>query len=316
AGLAFAGLINIWIILASTLVMGIAFGFDLPARAALVPQIVQRRHLSMAIALNTTMFHVGMFIGPVLFAAINAMLDVAWAFALNAVSYFTYVFCLASMRMEETQRESTGLFSDMIEGVRFTLAHRGIMTLLLLGSAVHLLLRPYVDLLPGFSAQVFGQGAEGYATMLSTIGLGALLSGIWLSLRGRMSGLAGIMSFGIPGTATALFVFALTDIFWLGLVCMFLTGFFLMTQAVANQSLVQNAAGPAMRGRVISLSMAIALGLPALGALIQGTIADFTGVQAPVLVAGLLVMGVWLVLRARLQSHAQRLESIDNPEEG
>ncbi len=310
-GLLVAGQVNVAVILVSTLIMGLAFGFDLPARAALVPQIVERRHLSLAIALNTTMFHVGMFVGPALFAALSTTLDIAWAFALNAASYFVYARCLGSIRVPEAGGRGAGLLSEIVEGMRYTLAHKGILTLLLLGSAVHLGLRPYVDLLPGFSAEVFGQGAEGYASMLSAAGLGALLAGIWLSLRGRMDGLGAILLTGVPGTATSLFVFALTDLYWLGLICMFSTGFFLMTQAVASQSLVQNAAEPQVRARVISLSMAIALGFPALGALIEGYIAEFTGVQAPVLVASVLVICVWAWLGPRLRATAPSLESVE-----
>ncbi|MDP6175178.1 MAG: MFS transporter, partial [Rhodospirillales bacterium] len=157
-GLLVAGQVNVAVILVSTLIMGLAFGFDLPARAALVPQIVERRHLSLAIALNTTMFHVGMFVGPALFAALSTTLDIAWAFALNAASYFVYARCLGSIRVPEAGGRGAGLLSEIVEGMRYTLAHKGILTLLLLGSAVHLGLRPYVDLLPGFSAEVFGQG--------------------------------------------------------------------------------------------------------------------------------------------------------------
>ena len=310
----FSDLLSIELLLVQTIVFGCAFGFDLPARSALVPAVVSRGDLPTAIALNTTMFHLGMFAGPALFGLINLHLEIAWAFVINAVSYFFYAFCLTRMRLDEARLGGAGvgaILADLAEGVAYILAKRGILALITLAATVHLLLRPYTDLLPGFSAQVFGLGASGYATFLSTIGAGALLGGVWLVLRGGMGGLTRILLTGVLGTALSLVVFTSSDSFWVAETCMFLSGFFLVCQAVASQSLVQGSIEPALRGRVISVTTAIAIGFPALGALILGQIGDVTGVQAPVLGAALLAIVLWLVLAPRLRRWAGELESPD-----
>ncbi len=303
AALAFADLINIYVILGATIAHGAAVAFDLPARIALIPDLISDRStLSSAIALNSTTFHAGAFIGPGVFALFNAFLDISWSFLFHGLSYCFYLLCFALIRLAPAaphQGPQKGLFDDIVEGLSYVRRHKGMLSLFMLAGTSHLLLRPYTDLLPGFSAEVFGRGAEGYATMLSAIGAGALVSGVWLSGRGKVTGLVRIMIASIFATAGFLVLFSLSDIFWLALVCMFATGFFLLAAAVSNQSLTQHAVDQEVRGRVISLSTAMAMGFPALGVLLLGWVAEVTGVQTAVLGASVvtLFLLIWLARR-------------------
>ena len=67
------GAMKVELLVILTLVQGITLSFDLPARQALVHHIVDREDLSAAIALNTTTFHVGAFIGPALFGVVTSI---------------------------------------------------------------------------------------------------------------------------------------------------------------------------------------------------------------------------------------------------
>lgn len=314
AGLAFADLVTIHLVLAFAILHGAVVAFDLPARIALVPDLIsERRDLSSAIALNSTSFHAGAFVGPAVFALFIAYLDIAWSFLFHGLSYCFFLLCFALIRLAPAAiprpEVRQGIFADIAEGVRYVLRHKGMLALFMLAGTSHLLLRPYIDLLPGFSAQVFERGAEGYATMLSAIGAGALMSGLWLASRGRIQGLARIMVGSVLATACLLAVFALSDIFWLGLVCMFGSGFFLLLAAVCSQSLVQNAVAREVRARVISLSTAMAMGFPAFGVLLLGIVADAIGVQVAVLGASLLTLVLLIWLARSLYRAAQVLEA-------
>ncbi len=314
AAMAFADLVTIEVILVASILHGSAVAFDLPARIALVPDLIgERRNLSPAIALNSTSFHAGAFIGPAVFALFNAYLDIAWPFLFHGLSYCLYLFCFALIHLQpaapRVQGADKGIFADIIEGFSYVARHKGMLALFMLAGTSHLLLRPYTDLLPGFSAEVFGRGAEGYASMLSAIGAGALISGLWIASRGRTQGLARIMVLSICATAGLLAIFSLTDIFWLGLVCMFGSGFFLLLAAVCNQSLTQNAVALEVRGRVVSLGTAMAMGFPAFGVLVLGLIADATGVQMAVLGAALLTLFLLIWMGRRLARFAPVLEA-------
>jgi MFS family permease len=86
-------------------------------------------------------------------------------------------------------------------------------------------------------------------------------------------------------------------------------GFCLITMAVSSQSLIQNSVDATKRARVISLSTGIAVGFPAVGALVIGLFSDFFGVQGPTLMAGLLclIYSGWSVRRLLSQSSSLEL---------
>ena len=309
------GAMKVELLVILTLVQGITLSFDLPARQALVHYIVDREDLSAAIALNTTTFHVGAFIGPALFGVVTNIWDIPVAFFINSLSFFAFAIALAAMKLEPRpprKKDGSTIFGDMVDGVRYTFNHPGIFALLSLTAASHLLLRPYIDLLPAFADTIFGLGEGGFAALAGASGLGSLVGGTWLAIRGRTEGLTRLLTFGMLGSAMAMFVFATTNIYPLALACMTFLGFSLVTMAVTSQSLVQNAVDTTKRARVISFSTGMAVGFPALGALILGSLGDVLGVQAPVLGAAALSMTYWLWASRRLRWQSDLMEADPN----
>ena len=96
--------------------------------------------------------------------------------------------------------------------------------------------------------------------------------------------------------------FAATDIFWLALPCAAVAGFALIVVGVGEQTLLQNAVDPGLRGRVMSLYGMINRGAPALGALIMGTLSSWVGLQWPVIGGAAICLGVWLWARSRRET--------------
>jgi MFS family permease len=306
------GAMTIELLALLVLLQGITLAFDLPSRQALVHLIVPRADLSSAIALNTTTFHLGAFIGPGFFALLNPVLGISFAFFVNSATFIAFAVGLMALKLGPRpfrEKDGSTILGDMVEGVRYTLNHPGIFALLSLTAASHLLIRPYMDLLPAFSDLVFQAGASGFAMLAGASGLGSLAGGIWLAARGRTEGLTRLLTFGILGNALAMLLFASTSYFPLGLICMAGLGFTLITMAVASQSLVQNVVEPSKRARVISLSTGIAVGFPALGALILGSLGDVFGVQAPVLAAAGICAIYWLWASRRLRRQSDLMEA-------
>jgi MFS family permease len=308
----FLGFMTVELLAVMTLVQGITLSFDLPARQALVHHIVDREDLSAAIALNTTTFHVGAFVGPALFGVVISIWEIHAAFFINSLTFFAFALALAAIKLEPRpprEKDGSTIFGDMLDGVRYTFNHPGILALLSLTAASHLLLRPYIDLLPAFADTIFGQGEGGFAALAGASGMGSLVGGTWLAIRGKTEGLTRLLTLGILGSGMAMFVFAATNIYPLALACMAFLGFSLVTMAVASQSLVQNAVDPSKRARVISLSTGMAVGFPALGALILGSIGDILGVQTPVLVAAAICLLYWFWASKRLRRQSDLMEA-------
>jgi len=309
--LTFHDAITIELLSVLVLIQGITLAFDLPSRQALVHHAVAKDDLSSAIALNTTTFHLGAFIGPALFAILIPSFGISFAFFFNSFTFLIFGVALVAMRLPpklSVEKEKPTIILDMLDGIRYTFNHIGILSVLALVASVHVLIRPYIDLLPAFSDIIFGAGEDGFAMLAGASGFGSVLGGVWLAIRGRNEGLTSILCLGTLLASLMLLLFASTNNFLLGLVCMAVLGFALITMAVSSQSLVQNAVDPAKRARVISLSTGIAVGLPAVGALALGSLGDIFGVQAPVLVAGLLCLICSLIASKRLIYHTKVLE--------
>jgi MFS family permease len=310
--LSYSGEITIELLSVLVIIQGITLAFDLPSRQALVYYTVPRNDLSSAIALNTTTFHLGAFIGPGIFAVIHSFMDLSFCFFFNSFSFLAFAVGIRAMTIKPGKiHENTGstILTDMMDGIRYTLSHPGIYALLSLAASSHILLRPYIDLLPAFSDLIFNRGETGFAMLAAASGMGSLLGGIWLSFRGKNEGLTRLLCFGILGAAVAMLVFAITNIYVLGLLCMFIVGFSLIIMNVASQSLVQNVVDPSKRARVISLSTGVAVGFPAVGALVLGYFGNMIGIQLPVIFASGLCLIYFLRASKRLRLQEKDLES-------
>ncbi len=195
-----------------------------------------------------------------------------------------------------------------MEGIRYVVAQPGLRFLMILLGVTGLFIRPYMELLPGFSAEIFGRGADGLAILLSATGFGAIFSGLWLARRGRTEGLTGVITFSLMMSALALLGFALSNNIWFAAFCVAGVGFFFLAGGVASQTLIQTTVQSRMRARVMSLFVGISWGVPALGVLIDGWAASFFGLQ-PVIGAGAVITFlVWIQVRRQGKRLAGELE--------
>jgi predicted MFS family arabinose efflux permease len=180
------------------------------------------------------------------------------------------------------------MLGAIADGLRYALRHPGIGPILLLQAVLAVCARPFVELLPGFAAEVFGRGAPGLAMLSSTIGIGAIAGGLWLAQRPGQTGLPRIVLATSVMTALTILAFALCRWFWPAVACVALAGFAMVVAGAGTQTVLQTAVDEDMRGRVLSLFGLIFRGGPALGALAMGAASEALGLQAPLTVGALL----------------------------
>ena len=172
-----------------------------------------------------------------------------------------------------------------------------------------LLLRPYTELLPGFSGEVFGRGPEGLAALTAAAGFGALACGLLLVFRGRARGLVNIMLGGAVCGSVMLAVFAATNTLNAGIAVLAVASFLMLACHVGAYSLIQNTTDAEMRGRVISVNVSISIGAPALGALMIGWLAEAIGLQWAVAASALLALVIMLVLLPSVRKQTAAMEA-------
>lgn len=296
AALTFAGLMNIWLLLALTVMRGSIVAFNRPSRMTVVYTMVGRDLLPSALAMNSTIFNSSRFIGPAIGGVIIVAGGAAWTFATGAALFFVFTLCLREMNITSviSERHQRSMIVETVEGLRYIVAHAGIRKQLTLLIGTSLFAKPVTDLLPGFAAQVFDRGPHGLALLLSAHGLGATLAGIWLA--GRDKGIHGMTAVTIRNVlfmAIGLLIFTSTDIFWISCPIAAWLGFTFITQGVTNQTLIQSAVDPELRGRVVSTYGLIAQGVPSIGSFIMGGLAEHFGLRWPVAAGAAICLLIW-----------------------
>lgn len=306
-----------WLI-ALTLANGIALGFNQPSRLALVSSLVPRDQLATAVAINSTVFNLARFIGPALAGGLILSAGVSWVFAANALSYVAFLMALSRIRLDPAEearpaRPGVSLIADVGEGIKYTVNHPGIGPVLLLLVATAVGVRPFVELLPGFAADVFHRGADALAMLSATVGLGAIASGVWLAQRGPRAGLTQLVLGSTLSVALAMIGFVATDHFGFALFSVAVAGSALVVGGVGGQTLLQLTVEPAMRGRVLSLYGIIFRGGPAAGALLMGTASEWVGLRWPLAFGAGLAIAAWAWAWRRRARIAAVLETDEGP---
>lgn len=314
----FTGLMTVWVMFGLTIIRGIIVAFSRPSRMTVVYNLVGRELLPSALGMNSMIFNTSRFIGPAIGGGMLVAVGSAWTFTLGAALFGVFSLCLRLIHFPPADKpaeppQHRSMLIETWEGLQYIARHPGIRPQLMLLVVTALFAKPLTDLLPGFAAEVFDTGPHGLAMLLSFHGVGAMMGSLWLASRGGLKGLTAITLATIILMSVALLAFVASDIFWLACSLSGLLGFAFITQSVSNQTLIQSAVDPALRGRVISIYGMVAQGVPSLGAFMMGVAAEHFGLRWPVGVGAAICLAVGLQgwrLRRRLADALETDEGV------
>ena len=292
------------ILMVFAVLQGCITGMSNPSHLALVAKLVPPPDLSPAIALQSGTVQSGRFIGPALAGLVLVNYGPGLVFAMVSIGliFFTAIlFTLKTIEPEKLSDSTKSLVGDFVDGIRYATGNFTIRTLIIYTAITALLLRPVVELMPGFADVVFGRGAEGLAWLLATFGIGSLASALWIAARGRTEGLLRVFSINLFLGASSLIIFATTSNFWFAIVIVTMFGFSSTAVSICSQTLVQHLVKCQMRARVMGLVGITFRAVPALGALLQGWGSSIFGFGPSVAVAAGLCLIVWLAFANTLK---------------
>lgn len=287
-----------WLLYALSAFSGAVTAVDLPARQALVPNLVPRAVLPRALGLNNVSFQLAHILGPALGGFVLAPKDwlPAWCsgitsvYALDAATFLAFIggiFLLSYRREARAQLAKPGL-AAIAEGIRFV---RG-QPILLSTMVIDFLATFFAEsmyLMPIFANDLFGKGdGERRLGILNAApATGAVVMATLLSYRSipRRAGAAVIWAVLVFGIAYA--AFGATRTFALGVALLAVAGAADTLSAVVRQTLRQELTPDEIRGRMTSLNMMFFVGGPLLGEYESGVVASFVGPGAAVVSGGL-----------------------------
>jgi MFS family permease len=271
------GAVQLWHVYVFALLLGCVSAFDAPARQTFVSELVGPNELANAVALNSTSFHTARLIGPATAGLLIAGFGTGWSFLCNAVSFAAVLVSLARLRVSElyhTERPALerGSLGDGLRYVRQRGDLKIVLAMLFLVATFGLNFPIFISTM---AVSVFHVGAHAYGLLTSVMAVGSVMGALLSARRSRprMSLLiGGAAAFGVGCAAAAVMpdyaLFAATLV---------VIGIASQTFMIGANSTVQLASDPGMRGQVMAIYLAIALGSTPLGAPIVGWIADAFG---------------------------------------
>ncbi len=304
--LTWTGTVHISYILIASFFSSALLAFDNPARQALIPELVPQRDLMNAISLNSATYTGAALVGPAIAGMLLAPLGAGSLFFLNALSYLSVIFALASMSKIPARVSTTphvSLAKSMLAGLTYAWKNRLILALLGLSALAAIFGRSYQNLLPIFARDIWKGGPAGYGILLSASGGGALVGAFGLaSIRNVKNQGAILISSGLIFSLTVI-LFAISPYFWPGVLLLFIGGIAVTVFGTIISTFIQMMVPNELRGRVMSLYSITLIGLPSLGALGIGSVAEMlggiSGAPRAVLIGGTIV-GVLLLMTAPL----------------
>ncbi|MSQ15038.1 MAG: MFS transporter [Dehalococcoidia bacterium] len=281
--------VQVWHILAISVVSGLSFALSMPSRQAIIPNLVKREDLGNAIALSTVMFSGSQTIGPALAGVLLATIGVSWVLLL-AAAVLVVPMALLSMLKPQVAAQHRGdesIIANLAGGFRYIKQNTLIPSLIFMGAVSTIFVMPYQALMPVFARDVLHAGSEGLGILLGAAGVGALVGSLILASIDVAKHLGKLLLTAAVIGGIALVPFAMSSTFALSVVLVLFVGLMMQLQTTSNFTAVQLTVPDEFRGRVLSIRMVI-FGMMPLGQLAGGWASEVVGAPAAIAATGII----------------------------
>lgn len=292
--LAWTDWLTVPLVIIMALLQGLANSIDMPSRQALIFDIAGKDDLPNAIALNSMLFNLARLVGPATAGFFLAIAGAKVCFILNAISYLPMVIALRLIHVspQTALQKTKDWWLELEEGAKYVMNSRVIRNLLFWISCSSLLASPVDCLLPVFAKDILKGDAHTMAMLSSSLGFGALLGAILLSLRQEMKAIGFHIAGAALGFGVGLFIYARSIWLPLSMLGLILVGISMIIQYASCNILLQTITSSSRRGRVMSFYSMSVMGMLPIGALAAGSLAGHLG-AVPVM--GLVAAGyMWI----------------------
>jgi MFS family permease len=271
---------------------GIARAFIGPSYNALFALVMPRDQYARAAGVGSSIFQLGLVVGPALGGALVAWASITIAYAVAAIFSMSAAITLLSLKITEPpSAKSCAMFSSIGEGLRFVFGNQIILGAMALDMFA-VLFGGAVAMLPAFVQEVFHYGPEGLGILRAAPAAGAILIGIILARHPINLHAGRWLLVAVAGFGLCIITFALSTYFWLAAFLLMLSGICDGVSVVMRTTIMQLATPDAMRGRVASISGIFIGSSNELGAFESGVAARLLGLVPSVLFGGVMTLAV------------------------
>ena len=310
--------VEIWHVFVVLFLRAIGGVFHWPAMQASTSLMVPEKHLSRVAGITQAIHGSLNIVTPPLGALLMSVLQFYQVIAVDVLTAIIAITPLLFIRIPQPVREDTGvmltpkiLLKDVAEGFKYLKNLKGLFYISLLAALLNFLLAPSGTLLPLMVTQHFKAGVWELSIIDSCMGIGIVLGGLALGIWGGFKNKVVTSLVGIIGIGVGILLFGITpsNMFWLGVLGMAMTGFM---SPIANgpiQALMQSKVAPEMQGRVMSTLGSICTAMMPLSMLVVTPVAEFLGLRVWYWIGGGLV-----ILLSLAASFNRSIMSLDSPQ--
>jgi len=310
AAVVLTGSAAVWNLILLSIALGLINGFDMPTRQSFVLDMVPNREdLGNAIALNSSLFNSARLIGPSVAGVLVALVGEGLCFLINGISFIAVIACLLAMHISPTPARGgkEDFFRGMKEGASYAFGFPPVKYIIILLAFSALVAMPYPVLMPVFAKEVLQGGADALGFLMAGAGVGALAGAIYLASRKNVFGLDKIIVVSSCSFGVGLICFSFSRIMVLSMLFMAVTGFGMVVQLAASNTILQMIADDDKRGRVMSFFVMSFMGLAPFGSLLFGGLADVIGAPYTLLIGGVLILAAGVVFARKFSSVKDRV---------
>lgn len=262
-------------------------------------QIVPRHFYTHSATWNSTFWHAGSILGPVVAGIIyglNNQYNANWCHAIEIILFalaFIFILRIKNKGLPENVNSKEPILQSMKVGLNFVLKNKMVLSALSL-DLFAVLFGGAVALIPAFTDKILHLGPEAYGFLRTSPAIGAVIMSVIMIFipPTKKAGIALLWSVVAFGAFTILF--ALSENYWLAFFCLALTGAFDNVSVVIRHSILQLSTPDNMRGRVSAINSIFIGSSNEIGAFESGGAAKLFGLVPSIILGGVITIGVVL----------------------
>lgn len=275
--LTITGAVQLWHVYVFAFLFGSTTAFDSPVRQTFVSELVGDADLANAVALNSTSFNAARMIGPAVAGVVIASVGVGWAFVLNGLSFVAVLVSLTRLRSQElrVRARAKPAKGSLVAGFHYVWGRPDLKAIVVMLFLIGTFGLNFPIFISTMAVRVFHADAGGYGLLSSMMAVGTVTGALFGAHRSNPRFGSLLIASIVFGVGCALAALA-PSYGWFG-AALVLIGIAALTLTTETNSLMQLSTEPSMRGRVMAIRLAVALGGTPIGAPIVGWVADHWG---------------------------------------
>jgi MFS family permease len=297
----FTGVVQVWMVFALAVGLGLITVVDQPAHHAFVEEMVGAERVSNAVALNSAVMNSARITGPAIAGLLIASVGEAWVFFVNAVSFVAVVGALVAMRQSELKPLHSRTEQVRVrDGLRYAWSITEIRATIVLVGVVGTLVYNFPTVLTLFAEDTFHGGAGLAGFLMAVLGVGTVIGALSAAHRSRQSSntvLAAAAALGLMLIVTALLPTKATL-----MVALVPLGALAVFFGSTSNAHMQMWSAPHYRGRVMAIYSFLTLGSTVVGGPFVGWVCQHWSPRAGFGLAGTATLAAALTLAASSRS--------------